>query len=79
MKARWFSTSSISSLHYHVDIDHNDRWIPVLETGSKIDRVYIDQDTVVVQLPPKRFLLLSGCCGKLPGYLYNSLFQLDIS
>lgn len=56
LKARWFFTSDITTLHYHVEIDHHDRWIPVLETGSIIDSVSIDRDTVVVQLPHQPML-----------------------
>lgn len=56
LKARWFFTSSITSLHYHVEIDNRDRWIPVLETGDKIDSVFIDQDTVIVRLPQNPML-----------------------
>ena len=49
-KARWFFTSSITTLHYHVEIDKRDEWIPVMETGDKIDSVFLNQDTVVVRL-----------------------------
>ena len=56
LKARWFFTSSITTLHYHVEIENRDRWIPVLETGDKIDSVFIDQDTVVVRLPQNPML-----------------------
>lgn len=51
VKARWFFTSAISTLHYHVEIDQRGEWIPVLETGDVIDSVYIVRDTVFVQLP----------------------------
>ena len=50
IKARWFFTSAITTLHYHVEIDHQGDWIPVLETGNIIDSVSLDQDTVNVHI-----------------------------
>jgi hypothetical protein len=49
---RWYQTSSISSVHNHVEIDKNGEWVKVMEAdgnGYRIHDVLLNKDTVVIQ------------------------------
>jgi hypothetical protein len=50
--ARWFYTSSITTIHNHVEIKTRKGWEQVMETDGNGDKIYdvlIDNDTVIVQ------------------------------
>ncbi len=50
--ARWFHTSSITTVHNHVELNTNRGWVQLLEAdgnGYKIYNVSINTDTVVIQ------------------------------
>lgn len=51
--ARWFNTSSITTVHNHVEVKTKKGWVQVLETDGNVRRIYdvsIDRDTIVVKL-----------------------------
>jgi hypothetical protein len=74
--ARWFITSSITTVHNHVEIKTRRGWEQVMESDGNADKIYdvlIDRDTVVIQA--REGILLY----QFESYYWGTYIRLDTS
>jgi hypothetical protein len=73
---RWFYTSSITTIHNHVEIKTAKGWEQLMETDGNAYKIYdvsIDKDTVIVKTRPGTLLY------QLESYYWGTYVRLDSS